>query len=261
MAIYCGKKMAEFASWESYERFARSVKHSSRYVLENESNEFLAGVIASSVSRRQTLAAYRILWRAQRGHGWTRIDELSDAEVPGPHEATRMTPLANSAKEGRVNPKGIPCLYLNDDRDTAMSEVRPWLSEAISIAQFRTTKPLTLIDCRSSLNAATRLDYFLSPPPTEEIEAAVWGAIGHAFSTPVTTDDSTADYAPTQILAESFRHAGFDGLVYQSMLGPGANVALFDIYAVELRNCFLFQPKKISFEFDEIANPYYRTHK
>lgn len=251
-------KMTAFPTWDSYDRFARSVKHSSRYVLDDEATQFLAAAVASSQHRRKIFPSQRILWRAQRGHAWVSIDDTSDAEVPGPHEANRMTPLRHCAREGRVNPKGIPCLYLNDHRDTAMAEVRPWLSEAISVAQFRTVRPLTLIDCRSEVSASSRIDWLFSPPPQEQFESVAWDSIGQAFSTPVTTDDSTADYSPTQIIAEALRKVGFDGIVYQSMLGPGANIALFDIHAAELLNCFLFQPKRIEFEFEEIANPYYR---
>src|ERR1039458_6332974 len=36
-----------------------------------------------------------------------------------------MKPKPEKAKEGRVNPKGIPCLHLATHEDTAMSEVRP----------------------------------------------------------------------------------------------------------------------------------------
>lgn len=139
--------MSVFVSRNSYDEFARSVKHSSRYGLDDEARQFLAAVVAISASKRQFLSAHGRLWRAQRGHAWTRIDEHSDSEIPGPHEAARMTPLPYSAKEGRVNLKGIPCSYLNDDRNTAVSEVRPWLGEAISVAQFRASEPLALVDC------------------------------------------------------------------------------------------------------------------
>jgi len=46
----------------------------------------------------------------------------------------------------------------------------------------------------------------------------------------VTRDDPKLDYVPTQILAETFRRRGFDGILYRSLLdGSGLNVALFDV--------------------------------
>src|SRR2546430_9420770 len=83
----------------------------------------------------------RVLWRAQLGHGWDTITQEDDKfEVPGPFSPDRMKPLPHSAREGRVNPKGIPCLYLAADRDTAMAEGRPLLGSLGSVGQFKMMK-------------------------------------------------------------------------------------------------------------------------
>jgi hypothetical protein len=57
-----------------------------------------------------------------------------------------MKPPNNMAREGRVNPKGIPCLYLADERNTAMAETRPWLGSYISLGEFKTVRGLRVID-------------------------------------------------------------------------------------------------------------------
>ncbi|WP_424666577.1 RES family NAD+ phosphorylase [Candidatus Binatus sp.] len=57
-----------------------------------------------------------------------------------------MVPLSDRAREGRVNPKGIPCLYLATHKDTALSEVRPGKGSLISVAQFQTCRDLTIIN-------------------------------------------------------------------------------------------------------------------
>ena len=44
-----------------------------------------------------------------------------------------MKPLERIALEGRTNPKGIPYLYLSSKKETAMSEVRPWIGGYISL--------------------------------------------------------------------------------------------------------------------------------
>ncbi len=158
----------------------------------------------------------------------------------------------HSAREGRINPKGIPCLYLSNDRDTAMSEVRPWIGSHISVGQFKVLRDLTLIDC--SVEHATRL-IFHCPP--EMHERAVWSHIDHAFSAPVSLEETTADYVPTQILAEAFRKSGYDGIIYKSLLGKGFNVALFDINAVEIVNCSLYKAASLTFAFEKAGNPYW----
>ncbi len=255
--------MAEFESWRSYETFADYVMRKSRYTRDPRTQAFLAAVLSTSETRRKTVSADTIFWRAQQGHGWrterANRDEEGEAfeyEIPAPHDPPRMRPRLNAAPEGRVNPKGIPCLYIATDRETAMAEVRPWLGLAVSAGQFKTKRDLVVIDC-SVLHGTTR-DWYFEEPPGKEREKAVWAGIDYAFSKPVNPDDSTAEYAPTQILAEMFRDNGADGVVYKSLLGAGHNVAFFDVDAAELINCFLYEPRSIAFTFDEIAGPYFR---
>ena len=74
----------------------------------------------------------------------------------------------------------------------------------------------------------------------------------------MTSQDEIAEYVSTQILAELFKREGFDGVAYKSNFGEdGYNVALFDLDAADLINCFLFEVKKIEMEFEERANPYF----
>jgi hypothetical protein len=171
-----------------------------------------------------------------------------------------MKPLRDSAREGRVNPKGIPCLYLADERNTAMAETRPWLDSYVSLAEFKIMRDLQLIDCAKPQlyfgHVSFTPPYFREPPP-EEMEDAVWGEIAHAFSKPVTTSDGTAEYAPTQVLSEAFRQMGCDGIRYKSLLGEGHSFALFDMDSVDLLNCGIFETKAVRFEFEQAGNPYF----
>lgn len=124
--------MREFESPEDYRRFATSITHRSRYVFEPHVDEFLRTVADTGQKRRKRLKTGAILWRAQLGHAWESIpvdptDPIGAlGQIPVAHEPTRMKPLRDSAIEGRVSPKGIPCLYLADDKETAMAETRPW---------------------------------------------------------------------------------------------------------------------------------------
>ncbi|WP_424666568.1 hypothetical protein [Candidatus Binatus sp.] len=72
----------------------------------------------------------------------------------------------------------------------------------------------------------------------------------------MTLTDDSADYAPTQIMAELFKTKGFDGVGYRRSLGPGHNVALFDITAAKQRSCFLLEAKKVTYKFLETGRPY-----
>lgn len=250
--------MADFDSWNKYWIFAQSVRQKARYVFEDHVDKFLRTVLATSEGRKRTLLGGRFLWRAQPGDHWDNVctDAEESTNIQGPLPPSRMKPLLHSALEGRCNPKGIPCLYLSTDNDTAMAETRPWIGSYISVGQFKALKDLVLVDC--SVEHATNIIsywYGKEPGPAER-EKAVWAHIDHAFSEPVNPNESSANYAPTQILAEAFRNHGYDGVVYKSLLGKGFNVALFDINAADLVNCFLYQVKSVSFQFDEAANPY-----
>ena len=222
--------MREFPSCHDYRQFARSVTRQSRYVFEPHVEDFLQTVIATGVNRIDTLEAGSILYRAQLGYEWEShpVDPNDPAgeciEVPGAFSPERMKPLKDSAREGRVNPKGIPCLYMADEANTAMAETRPWLGSHVSLAQFKVLASLQIMNLPEPKLYFGPI--FLSPPYFREPDApkreeAVWGEIAYAFSEPVIPSDEKADYAPTQILAETFRKAGCDGIRYKSRLGKG----------------------------------------
>lgn len=137
-----------------------------------------------------------------------------------------------------------------------MAEVRPWLGSYISVGQFNILKDVWLVDCRVPHNYH-RVDYFLEEPPPEEREQVVWAHIDEAFSEPVSQGESTADYAPTQIIAEYFRAHGYNGIAYNSSLGSGSNVALFDLDVADLINCSVYKVQKLSFGFVQEDAPYF----
>jgi RES domain-containing protein len=150
-----------------------------------------------------------------------------------------MKPESERAREGRINPKGIPCLYLATHEDTAMSEVRPWHEARISVGRFELTQDVVLVDCSQEW-----------PTDTTNQEAVNWHYIGEAFSRPITSTDDVCDYAPTQILAEAFRQRGYDGIIYNSGLNnDGKNVALFNPSHAEVKELFLYTLSDVSYFF------------
>jgi hypothetical protein len=234
------------------------VRRDFRYVRTSEIQEFLDRVLETAAGRRVTLKEGSIFWRAQLGHDWREHrqgEEVFEVECALPSD--RMKPLRNRALEGRVNPKGIPYLYLSTTKESAMSEVRPWIGSYVSVGQFELLKNLEIIDC--SRDHAGLHIYFEEPSP-EEIEKAVWSAIDRAFAKPMTRSDDSADYASTQIIAELFKNGGFGGIAYKSNFGKnGFNIALFDIDAADLINCSLYQVASVDMEFSEQDNPYFVT--
>ena len=241
-----------FKSWQSYGEFFREVTRSNRYVHSNAVRDFLSNVLETSKARETPVKLGSVFWRAQLGSRW--LEETADDPIQLPLIPERMKPVQYEASEGRVNPKGIPCLYLATNKETAMAEVRPWLHSDISVGQFKTVKELKLINC--SVHPSNGLRVYFKEPDEKERAEAVWADIDRAFSRPVTPSDKSSDYVPTQIIAELFKSNGFDGVFYRSALSDGLNLALFDINAATMVNCFVYGVKEIVFSFAESGNPY-----
>ena len=224
-------------SWNSYLLFERKIKER-RYLYDKETLELFDMLLTTAKERIELIPKGQQYWRAQLGFEKDPLydkDEVVDYTAV-PFAAKRMKPLADKACEGRINPKGIPCLYLSTVEKTAISEIRPPLGSCVTVAQFETIKDLEVIDCsRGVINPMDRsvadLDklWKLDKPTEEEALETIWRWIDLAFSKPVDRKDDIADYAPTQIIAELFKTNGFDGIKYKSLFDNGVNLALYDI--------------------------------
>jgi hypothetical protein len=246
-----------FKSVDSYRDFARVVRRDYRFARAPDQEGFLRVLAATSHSRSLTMKAGHILWRAQLGHCWRKVEQEGiDDEEPTAFPTERMKPTPEKAADGRVNPKGIPCLYLATKKDTAALEVRPLIGSYVSIAQFEIVKDLKIVNCSArEIGDLAFLDKNLSQ---DGIEKVVWSAINRAFSEPVGRSDESLDYVPTQIIAETFKLNGFDGIAYKSSYGEdGFNVALFDLAGADLINRCLHRIKNMSVELSEQENPYF----
>jgi hypothetical protein len=249
--------IAIFESCDDYWHFESYIKFHARHVLDTKQQLFLNAVLDTAVSRTLILPESTILWRAQLGHDWD--DSTFPVKRRKPHSYQRMVPQLLRSQEGRVNAKGIPCLYCATDMKTAITEVRPWLGSYVSVAQFNAKRGLRVVDC--TMDGDLPKDPPFRPagtpePPPEEREKAVWYYINRAFSEPVTRADDVADYAPTQVLAENFRHNGWDGIIYGSRLGKGKNFALFDLNDADCINCRLYAITSVDLTYCEHVDMY-----
>src|ERR1017187_3368620 len=249
--------MTEFASWKQYGEFRWFVMRHTRYIGDWSSDVCSSDLIETSTKRRLVIKKKSVLWRAQLDHALRtqkildrngQVIDSFDVEVPS--RPKRMMPLPDRANEGGVNPKGIPCLYFSTDKKTAMTETRPWIGSCVSVAQFVMLRDLTVVDCSAD---SVRNGFYLGggEPKPGKREEYVWGDINRAFSEPVTRTDDVAEYAPTQVLAEAFRSADYDGIVYGSKLGTGMTVAVFDLTAGRLVARQLCRVKGVRLEFSE----------
>ena len=248
--------MSEFSSWDSYRKFQRTVRYKFRFLWPPEINEFLDVVLATSQSRITEIKEGLVFWRAQIGCGSREIGEGDTMfELDAAYPVERMKPLRDRATDGRVNPKGIPFLYLATQDQTAIAEVRPWIGSYVSVAQFKVLRNIRVIDCGRHTGNPPWLFREVS---ADEREKVVWQHIDAAFSEPMTRSDDHADYLPTQIIAELFKSSGFDGVIYKSRFGNnGYNLALFDLDAADVISCGLHRIEEITYKTSEQDQPYF----
>lgn len=240
-----------FKSMLDFINFQQTVRHKARFLHKEPVLKFLNTLLATSVDRHCAISAGKYVWRAQVGSEVGSVfieDEPYEDDVPLPKD--RMKPKIQFASEGRANPKGILCLYVASDKETAMSEMRPAMGAKISLGQFKINRSLKLVNLAVG-HDDDLINYICEEPSSERIVKAIWSQIDRAFSEPVTASDSTSGYVPTQIIAELFKCEGFDGIVYKSRLDRGYNIALFDLNAADLVNCRLCSVKSVKFEFNE----------
>jgi hypothetical protein len=208
--------------------------------MDPEQSDFLAAVSASASRRVVSISRGGMFYRAQIGSDLEPHFEL-DANTGQqhfcfnydvPYREERLFPLPDRATEGRANPKGISVLYCASDVDTAIAEMRPSVGALLSYGHFEPTRKLRIVDCTRNrmekLSVTAQIRMIGNEPEPKVREQYVWSDIDQAFSDPVLRSDDTAEYAPTQILAEVFRRDGFDGARYNSSYGRGKNYVFFE---------------------------------
>ena len=120
-------------------------------------------------------------------------------------------------KDMRANYRYIPYLYCATRPYLSVVEVRPRLGARVSVARIRVNERLRLLDF--SLQ-----NY---PKGMKPVKINLFYALSQLYSKPVTEDDDTLDYIPTQYIAEFVKRIGYDGIVFKSSL-YNVNVVIFN---------------------------------
>ncbi|MDE5753835.1 MAG: RES family NAD+ phosphorylase [Oscillospiraceae bacterium] len=117
-------------------------------------------------------------------------------------------------KSGRLNAEKDEYLYLALEKDTAIYEMRPSISQIYSVATCKSNKELVLVDFRPphELNSDNFFIYSLADKISEP-----------------NTDNNKEFYHITQYLSHFLQNKGYDGIIYTSAIKKdGINVMLFD---------------------------------
>ena len=136
-------------------------------------------------------------------------------------------PPKELVSNGRANPKGISYLYTASDVKTAVSEVRPFVGDTVTVVQFEVMAPLALVDLRNPKQTIS--PFALSEDDLSAIyrDMPFLILLGDELAKPIVPRVAELEYLPSQYLCEFVKHIGFDGVAYRSSLAEGDNFAIF----------------------------------
>ncbi len=139
-------------------------------------------------------------------------------------------PPREFASGGRANPSGIPFLYLSDNPETVLYEVRASYLDELSVGTFELNsefESVKLVDFTE--------DTYLFHPDYSSINKTIKAKllrqkISSDLSRPMRRYDSELEYIPTQFICEFIKvFTGAFGIRFSSSLHPkGNNIVMFD---------------------------------
>ncbi|QAS51824.1 RES family NAD+ phosphorylase [Halobacillus litoralis] len=157
-------------------------------------------------------------------------------EEDGYETSDMGAPPQGKATDGRANPMGISCLYLSNDFDTTLHEIRAGTHDFITIGEFRLKEDIEVID----FVALDKISPFSGIGPEQHaVNKTHLKKISHEIAKPLRRSDGPLDYLPTQYITDYLKSKGHQGIKYKSTMNPkGYNVAIF--------NPDLFECNKVS---------------
>jgi hypothetical protein len=217
--------------WEQiWDNFKDEIKHCNRFFPEAKNDTFN--------DRIDEILKYRTVY--------TEKVDLFRARL-GVHSIGKMmAPPAELATAGRANPRGISYLYCAIDEPTCIAEIRPWKGATVTVAHIIPKKKLKLVGLFS--DPISPFD-FESPYEILEIDKILSSFI-QELSTPVDPNKSEIEYLPTQYITELIKTKGFDGIFFDSAMGPGNNVVIFDENNVDAKSIQIMKVSNIIYNYD-----------
>lgn len=156
-------------------------------------------------------------------------------------------PPCEKATAGRANSDGISRLYLTNDRNTTLHEIRAAEYDYITIGTFKQLSPLRIVN----LSRISRIS-----PLSEDVDCTelainkdCLAMINKEMAKTLRRGDSLLDYLPTQYIcdfvmsiADEDGRSLFDGIMYQSaMNNKSYNLAIFDPSTFKCTYCRTYE--------------------
>ncbi|WP_278846985.1 RES family NAD+ phosphorylase [Brachyspira pilosicoli] len=208
---------------------------------------------------------------------------LDDYDFNGYNAENSLAPKnKDNIGAGRINPEKIAYLYLSEDVETCIIEVRPIISDIISVATVKITNDLNIFDLTSFskydlkfgvediINNNIELLKYCSKYDSlddclDNIIDKEFQSLYYGFSLP--NKGNVIDYIPTQYISELLKNIGFDGIRFNSSLNKnGINITIFNHENnCEFINSYLYNISdikvyysKLKDTFDKMYNEIYK---
>jgi len=138
-------------------------------------------------------------------------------------------PPEDKVSIGRANPDGISYLYIAENIETALTEVRPSNGQTVSVAQFKSSGDINVINLKNPRKNISFLSLSLNDNFYNILKLVhLLEEFSKELSLPVLPTRSRLDYIPTQFITEFFKNLGnIDGLMFTSSFGKGCNIVIF----------------------------------
>ncbi len=158
----------------------------------------------------------------------------SEIGAPPPHIAT----------SGRINRAGVSFLYCATEKYTAISEVRPHPEDRVSLAKFHLNCDANVFD----LSSTQLLNFFHSDEKLDKFMPL--NTLGVLINETIPPSERTR-YSFTQLIADCIRQLGFEGIAFNSTVGSGKNIVLFDHNKAtqDELNAEVVNVKSVSYEY------------
>jgi len=142
-------------------------------------------------------------------------------------------PPSEKSSAGRANSQGISCLYLANDVETTIHEVRAGAFDYVAVGKFELQKDIVIVD----LNNIDKISPFIET--LDSVEYAInkehLNKLNREMGKALRRSDSVLDYVPTQYVSDFIKSVNIEeeygkyaGIEYNStMKKKGYNLAIF----------------------------------
>lgn len=210
----------------NWQEFKDELKHTNRYFpLKAPSKEHLEELLPHLLVSNESIPPYLYRSRVNEGDEPIPLDKMGK-------------PPEKISTAGRANPIGIPYLYTASNVDTAIAEIRPHKGDKITVATFQVRGELKLADLRDPRVSIS--PFSLDDDGLNQVfkDMDYLCHLGEELSKPILPREAHLEYLSSQYLCELIKHCGYDGVIYRSSVGDGANYAIFkdeDLVAIEAK--------------------------